>query len=319
MRHTGIARDCTSDLAGHNGDLLAVKGLTMLMAGRVEERLLLERTLEAAAGEVPSAVLVHGEAGVGKTRLVTQACGDARARGFTTIWGSCVRVGAIEAPYHPLVKGLEAWAQDASDADRAAVLGSFRSVEEFLAAPERKESTGLAGRLVAIERLVELIAQRSPTVLVLDDLQWADLASRDLLAYLVAGFHRQRLAILGTYRDEGLGQEGMFRGWLADLTRLPAVEDLGLARLTAAETEEQVRLITGSAPHPAHRLPPARGCARAAAAPRPVRPWACPVVADLRVLRRAVASILRMPHAHRSRVRAALHVPPRGRPRLRLA
>jgi DNA-binding CsgD family transcriptional regulator/tetratricopeptide (TPR) repeat protein len=251
MRHTGIARDCTSDLAGHNGDLLAVKGLTMLMAGRVEERLLLERTLEAAAGEVPSAVLVHGEAGVGKTRLVTQACGDARARGFTTIWGSCVRVGAIEAPYHPLVKGLEAWAQDASDADRAAVLGSFRSVEEFLAAPERKESTGLAGRLVAIERLVELIAQRSPTVLVLDDLQWADLASRDLLAYLVAGFHRQRLAILGTYRDEGLGQEGMFRGWLADLTRLPAVEDLGLARLTAAETEEQVRLITGSAPHPA--------------------------------------------------------------------
>jgi hypothetical protein len=218
------------------------------MAGRVGERLLLERTLEQAAAGAPGAVLVHGEAGIGKTRLVREVCAD--ARGFTTIWGSCVRVGAIEAPYHPLVKGLEAWAQDASDLERAAVLGSFRSVEEFLAAPGRRESTGLVGRLVAIERLVELIAQQSPTVLVLDDLQWSDLASRDVLAYLVAGFHRQRLAILCTYRDEGLRQEEVFHGWLADVRRLPAVGDLGLQRLTAAETEEQVTLLRDGTAHP---------------------------------------------------------------------
>jgi DNA-binding CsgD family transcriptional regulator/tetratricopeptide (TPR) repeat protein len=222
----------------------------MLMAGRVEERLLLERTLEAAATGVPGAVLVHGEAGVGKTRLVSQVCADARARGFTTIWGSCVRVGSIEAPYHPLVKGLEAWAHDAGEADRAAVLGPFGSVEELLGTPERKEATGLAGRLVAIERLVETIAQRVPTILVLDDLQWADLASRDVLAYLVAGFHRQRLAIVCTYRDEGLRHEEVFHGWLADVSRLPAVADLGLQRLTAAETEEQVNLLRGGTADP---------------------------------------------------------------------
>jgi DNA-binding CsgD family transcriptional regulator/tetratricopeptide (TPR) repeat protein len=227
-----------------------VKGLAMLMAGRVDERLLLERTLEAAAGGAPGAVLVHGEAGVGKTRLVSQVCADARRRGFSTIWGSCVRVGAIEAPYHPLVKALEVWAHDASEADRAAVLGSSGSVEEHLAAPERKEATGLAGRLVSIERLVETIAQRSPTVLVLDDLQWADLASRDVLAYLVAGFHRQQLAIVCTYRDEGLRREEVFHGWLADVSRLPAVADLGLQRLTAAETEEQVNLLRGGTAHP---------------------------------------------------------------------
>ena len=222
----------------------------MLMAGRVRERQPLERTLDAAESGVPTAVLVHGEAGVGKTRLVTEVCAGARTRGFTVVRGSCVRVGAVEAPYHPLVRGLEAWAQDATDADRSRVLGAAGSVEGYLSVPERKDATGLTGRLVAIERLVEDIARHTPTVLVVDDLQWADLASRDVLAYLVAGFHRQRLAVLCTYRDEGLGQGEAFRGWLADLTRLPAVTDLRLGRLSAAETEEQVRLITGSTPHP---------------------------------------------------------------------
>ena len=70
----------------------------MPMAGRVAERRLLEEVVDRAAAGVPGAVLVHGEAGIGKTRPVSEVCAAAGARGITTVWGSCVRVGAIEAP-----------------------------------------------------------------------------------------------------------------------------------------------------------------------------------------------------------------------------
>ena len=222
----------------------------MRMAGRVEERRLLAEVVDRAAEGRPGAVLVHGEAGVGKTRLVSEVCADARDRGYAVVRGACVRVGAVESPYHPLLTGLEAWAADAGADLRRAVLGGASSLSHYLAVPERVDATGLTGRLLGLERLIQDLARHAPTLLVVDDLQWADLASRDLLSYLVAGFHRQRLAVLGTYRDEGLGSSEAFLGWLADLTRFPAVTDLRLGRLSASETEEQVRLLTGSTPHP---------------------------------------------------------------------
>ncbi|TCC54384.1 hypothetical protein E0H73_38685 [Kribbella pittospori] len=98
--------------------------------------------------------------------------------------------------------------------------------------------------------MVMAIASRRPTVLVVDDVQWADPASHDAITYLVAGFRSQRLAVLATYRDEELAAGHPLHSWLADLTRLPSVSSLRLNRLSRDDTEEQLALLLGGRPHP---------------------------------------------------------------------
>ena len=57
----------------------------------------------------PRAVLVHGEAGIGKTILVRNVCQQVQAEGAQVLWGQSLRFGAVEAMYHPLVLALEGW------------------------------------------------------------------------------------------------------------------------------------------------------------------------------------------------------------------
>ena len=79
-------------------------------AGRVVEQRLLDEVLSAAAEGVPAAVLVHGEAGVGKTRLVRQVTEHFRTLGHEVLWGTCVRFGAASVPFAPVVQALDSWA-----------------------------------------------------------------------------------------------------------------------------------------------------------------------------------------------------------------
>ena len=69
----------------------------------------------------PRAVLVHGEAGIGKTILVRSVCEQVTGEGAQVLWGQSLRFGAVEAMYHPLVLALEGWLAEADDAERASV------------------------------------------------------------------------------------------------------------------------------------------------------------------------------------------------------
>ena len=219
------------------------------MAGRLDEqRILGTATRESAAGR-PRAVFVHGEAGVGKTRLVRHICDQAAATGAAVLWGQCVYFGSVDSPYLPLVRALDGWATSADPQELAEVLQAVDGAEELLPSLSGY-STRHPRLLPVIEALILAIAVRRPTVLVVDDVQWADLASRDALAYLVAGFRDQRLAVLTTHRDEELVSGHPMHRWLADLKRLPAVTDLRLARLTRDETEQQLALLLQGTPQP---------------------------------------------------------------------
>src|SRR5262245_37668169 len=220
------------------------------LVGRIGEQQMLRVALDGAATGTPCAYLIHGEAGVGKTRLVYEVCDHARERGFTVLWGRCVRLGAIEASYHPLLRALNEWAEDADPAERTTVLGSAATVDELVVGTSAKRSSGPGGLFAGIDSVIGVIAGRGPTILVVDDLQWADLGSRDALAYLIAGFHRQRLAVLATYRDEDLVAGHSLHGWLADARRFPAVVELGLSRLSQDEIQEQLRDLLDREPPP---------------------------------------------------------------------
>ncbi|TCC62123.1 hypothetical protein E0H73_15540 [Kribbella pittospori] len=189
---------------------------------------------------------------MGKTRLVRVAADEAAARGVAVLWGRCVRFGAVDSPYGPLISALEGWAESADPRELADVLADVPAAGGLLPSLNAYTSSSAIRLLSVVDALVMAIASHRPAVLVIDDVQWADLASRDALSYLIAGFRGQQLAILTTYRDEELGTGDPIHSWLADLRRMPSVTGLRLNRMTWDETEQQLELHLGDHPH--HRL-----------------------------------------------------------------
>jgi DNA-binding NarL/FixJ family response regulator len=104
--------------------------------------------------------------------------------------------------------------------------------------------------LRAWEEALVSISGFGPVVLVVDDVQWADASSLDVLAYLVSGLRHQRVCLFLIYRDGELPDGHMMHGWLADLRRLPVVEDLTLHRLSESDTLAQLRSLLRRDPAP---------------------------------------------------------------------
>ena len=96
--------------------------LAATLSGRADERARLLDVVRAGLEGSPRAVLVHGEAGIGKTTLVRSVCEQVRGEGAQVLWGQSLRFGAVEAMYHPLVLALEGWLGEADDAERASVV-----------------------------------------------------------------------------------------------------------------------------------------------------------------------------------------------------
>ncbi|TCC42904.1 hypothetical protein E0H75_38505 [Kribbella capetownensis] len=186
---------------------------------------------------------------MGKTRLVRVAADEAAARGVAVLWGRCVRFGAVDSPYGPLISALEGWAESADPRELADVLADVPAAGGLLPSLNAYTSSSAIRLLSVVDALVMAIASHRPAVLVIDDVQWADLASRDALSYLIAGFRGQQLSILTTYRDEELGTGDPIHSWLADLRRMPSVTGLRLDRMTWEETEQQLAHLLGDHPH----------------------------------------------------------------------
>lgn len=154
-------------------------------------------------------VLVRGEAGIGKTALVRLFCEDERAES-RVLWGAC----------------------DALFTPRA--LGPFVDVAEL--------TGGELGELVergalpheVLSALAREVVRRLPTVLVLEDLHWADEATLDVLRLLGRRIDRFRALVIVTYRDDELDSSPRLRVVLGELARVQGVERLDVPRLSRA-------------------------------------------------------------------------------------
>jgi predicted ATPase len=167
-------------------------------AGRAAEQELLGDVVRDAVAGVPRAVVIHGEAGIGKTRLAREICSDLE---LNMLWGSCVHFGSASVPFAPITGVLQDWLTRASSDERAEVLDGLDGLAALL--PALGNTTADTTRLpVLVDLVLNRIAARRPTVVVVDDLQWADVASLDVLSYLIAGFRDQRLILLATCRTE---------------------------------------------------------------------------------------------------------------------
>jgi DNA-binding CsgD family transcriptional regulator/tetratricopeptide (TPR) repeat protein len=193
-------------------------------------------------------VVVHGEAGVGKTRLVREVC-DGLGDETEVLWGSCVHFGEASVPFAPVIGALQGWLARTDAATRAEVLAGAAELGVLLPALGLGDGPkGQPGRLLPlIDLVVNRLAGRGRTVVVIDDLHWADSTSLDVLAYLIAGFREQRLAVLATCRDEHRGEGHPLHGWLADMRRMPLFSEAHLDRLGLAGTEAQLEGLLGHA------------------------------------------------------------------------
>jgi DNA-binding CsgD family transcriptional regulator/tetratricopeptide (TPR) repeat protein len=231
--------------------------------GRVEELRLLEAARERAANGEPAVVLVGGEAGVGKTRLVAELTARCATDGTRVLVGGCVPVGGDGLPYAPIVEALRPLPAELG-VDTVRELGgpSWRELARLL--PSLGEPDGGPPGQAAQARLFELLlgllarlSERTPIALVVEDLHWSDQSTRDLLAFLVRNLRQNRVLLVVTYRSDEPRSDRLW-SWLARRTRGAPAQRLQLPRLDRAQTAAQLVGILGAAP-PADLVDPVFG------------------------------------------------------------
>ena len=222
--------------------------------GRIEELQALEAARRRAADGAPAVVLVGGEAGVGKTRLVAELTDRWVADGTRVLAGGCVPVGDGGLAYAPIAEALrDLTSEDGVAAVRELVGPSWAELARILPTlgePASSLPPGPAAQLRLFELLLRLLgrlSEQTPVVLVVEDLHWADQSTRDLLVFLVRNLRRERLLLMATYRDDEPGPSRL-GGYLAELDRGGPVQRLELPRLDRAETAAQLTGILGTAP-----------------------------------------------------------------------
>jgi DNA-binding CsgD family transcriptional regulator/tetratricopeptide (TPR) repeat protein len=238
------------------------------MAGRISSPRLVERfeplrALEAALararGGDPAVVVLAGEAGMGKTRLVRELEASAAAAGDLVLRGDCLELDGAELPYAPVAGALRdvpAAAVEAAfaalprraRAELAVAFPQLGTEEDEPAPPDRFSQVRLFEYLLG---LLRALSQATPVLLVLEDVQWADPSTRDLLAFLVRNLRRERLAVVLTYRSDELPQGHPTRVALAELERAERVESVRLAALSREGVTAQLEAIVGEPPDPA--------------------------------------------------------------------
>jgi DNA-binding CsgD family transcriptional regulator len=197
--------------------------------------------LESAAAGRPVVTLISGDAGVGKTRLVTELAARAGESGFTVLSGRCAELGDA-VPYLPLADALrDATTGPCPGAPLLDALAARPVLSRLL--PDRNESQPAGGDMPglvqqqlfgAVLGLLTELAASSPVLLVLEDVHWADQSTRDLLTFLSRMLHAERIAVVATYRSDDMHRRHPLRPLVAELLRLPTVSSIELGPLTAS-------------------------------------------------------------------------------------
>jgi DNA-binding CsgD family transcriptional regulator len=219
-------------------------GATLI--GRSEDLAALDAALEQARGGDPTTVLVAGEAGIGKTRVIEEFSERAYAQGARVLTGACVDLGDSALPYGAVADALRAAPLDAYE---ELAPGLRRALAALVpeAAPDEEPYEGTqAGLFGAVLRLLEQLGRHEPLVLLLDDVHWADPSTRDMLKFLVSGLRQTAVLLVLTHRTDEVAREHPVLKLLAELQRAPRVRSLALAPLTRTETAKQLAALAGA-------------------------------------------------------------------------
>jgi DNA-binding CsgD family transcriptional regulator/tetratricopeptide (TPR) repeat protein len=239
--------------------------LTPEMSGRASSPVLVGRgeqmaALDAAFASVrqgrPSAVLLGGEAGVGKSRLVGEFGRRATAAGACVLTGGCLELGTDGLPFAPFTAVLRDLVHEVGPDAVASMLPSrtTRGLARLLPELGEPDTSGDPGEARArlfeeVLSAFEYLGRHSPVVLVIEDAHWADRSSRDLLTFLIGNQRAIRgLLVVVTFRSDDMHRTHPLRPTLAALDRIDWVERIELPRLTRYDTGDLAARILGREP-----------------------------------------------------------------------
>lgn len=223
--------------------------------GRAEERQVLAEAVKAAASGERQMVLVAGEPGIGKTRLVSEAALEAHAGGAAVLYGRCGE--ELGLPYRPVVEALRHYVTacppgqlaahaEAHGGELARLVPDLEQLVPGLPPPRSAEpDTERFLLFEAVAGLLALAAQDGPVMMVLDDLHWADRATVALVDHLMRWSEPMPLVVVGTYRDSDLTRTHPLTGALADWRRDQVARRLALRGLSDADAVDLVALAAG--------------------------------------------------------------------------
>jgi DNA-binding CsgD family transcriptional regulator len=231
--------------------------------GRRAELERLDTAWELAGRGEPQVLLIGAEAGMGKTRLVAEfltRCPGARM----TAVGGCVPVAGGSLAYIPFIEILRSLAAPngpgdpaeafrslapASRAELGRLVPSLRSTD--LPFVRSDDALARARLFEAVLDLVVGVSARLPTLLVVEDLHWADGSSLDLLGYVIRNLRADRVLILATYRTDELHRRHPLRPWMTEVCRLGLVDRLELPRLDPDDVRPEIARLLGAETRPA--------------------------------------------------------------------
>src|SRR5918998_3293991 len=221
--------------------------------GRSGQLAELEAALHDAVDKRSTLVLVAGESGVGKSRLLDELVGRARERDALVLVGDCVDLGDGELPYVPLIGALRPLLRDghpALDALPDPLRGALAAV---LPGFGDRATGGQASQATVFEALLALLeglSQERPVLLSIEDLHWADSSTRHFLSFLSRTLCGERIVVVCTYRSDELHRRHPLRPLLAELTRNQQTRHVELPAFTREELGEQLEGILAAAPDP---------------------------------------------------------------------
>jgi DNA-binding CsgD family transcriptional regulator/DNA-binding Lrp family transcriptional regulator len=247
---------------------MATRVSSPVLIGREGELRTLIAAWAAAAEGRPSTVLVGGEAGIGKSRLVAELSPYVWEGGGVVLEGASISLGTDEGlPLAPIADALRALARLLPPDELRAVVGSAspalgRLVPELGATIDVSDAATRpdwvqARMLEAVLGVLHRLGERQPVLLVVEDLHWADRSTRDVLAFLARAARTERLLVVGTYRTDEIHRRHPIRPWLAEMERTPRVERVTLESLRAGALADLVEAI--------RTLPPDRALLRSIA------------------------------------------------------
>lgn len=229
-----------------------------IFVGRAEQLAGLAAALATVRRGEPAAVLLGGETGVGKTRLVSEFA-DRLAGSGRALTGGCLELGPAGLPFAPFTAVLSQLARELGAAGVGALLAGWPASELGRLLPELADLAGQSDEadqgeprprlFEQVLRLLERLAEAAPVALTIEDAHWADRSTRDLLTFLIGKLPSVRgLLIVVTFRSDQLTRTHPLRPLLAELGRISWVERLELPRLTRPEAAAQMAAILAQQP-----------------------------------------------------------------------
>ncbi len=242
-----------------HGDVTPPRSPTLVGRDAELEQLCLRLGIRTSGGsEDPPAraLLLAGDAGVGKTRMLTELRDQARALGWQVVAGHCLDFADSALPYLPFTEVLGRLADDQPDTvahtlTRHPALARLQPGRRGLGGSESDTEGGLEPRHLfdAVPALLEdVAAAHGPLLLVIEDIHWADRSTLDLLSFLFARPFSGQVELVASYRSDDLHRRHPLRRQVAEWSRLREVERLQLEPLPGDDVRRLVRMLQPDRP-----------------------------------------------------------------------